>query len=79
MIIITFAKNWRGYAAGETAGFVEALAKGLIASGHAEAATKTGASSKRGGRAPSKLAAAAPSSGPVVDTPPPEIDDDEKP
>jgi len=35
-IIITFAKNWRGYAAGEIAGFDETTASALIESGYAE-------------------------------------------
>jgi len=34
--IITFTKNWRGYAAGEIAGFDEATANVLIESGYAE-------------------------------------------
>lgn len=33
--IVTFVKNWRGYAAGETAGFDEVVATGLIDGGYA--------------------------------------------
>ena len=38
--IITFTKNWRGYAAGEIAGFDESTANVLIESGHAEELVK---------------------------------------
>jgi len=34
-VIVTFEKNWRGYAAGETAGFDSSVAEGLIAGGYA--------------------------------------------
>lgn len=37
-VIVTFARNWRGYAAGETAGFDEKIAQALIDSGFAEEA-----------------------------------------
>lgn len=33
--IVTFAKNWRGYASGETAGFDEATAAALMDAGYA--------------------------------------------
>lgn len=39
-VIVTFEKNWRGYAAGETAGFDSALAESLIESGYASEADK---------------------------------------
>ena len=39
-VIVTFEKNWRGYAAGETAGFDTAVAEGLIAGGYAAEAGK---------------------------------------
>lgn len=70
--IITFAKNWRGYAAGETAGFSETIAAALIDSGHAEeAGKKTKKPSKPSGKLPAD---------PKPDTPPtPDPNDDEKP
>ena len=70
--IITFAKNWRGYAAGETAGFSETIAAALIESGHAEEAGKKS-------RKPSKPAGR-PTPDPKPDTPPAaDPNDDEKP
>jgi hypothetical protein len=39
-VIVTFEKNWRGYAAGETAGFETAVAEGLIGAGYASEAGK---------------------------------------
>lgn len=33
--IVTFTKNWRGYAAGETAGFADSTAEALIEAGYA--------------------------------------------
>ena len=70
--IITFAKNWRGYAAGETAGFSETVAAALIESGHAEEAGKKS-------RKPSKPAGK-PTPDPKSDTPPAaDPNDDEKP
>ena len=39
-VIVTFEKNWRGYAAGETAGFDAAVAEGLIEAGYASEAGK---------------------------------------
>lgn len=35
LIIVLFTKNWRAYAAGETAGFDQATAESLIESGYA--------------------------------------------
>ncbi|MDF9756784.1 hypothetical protein [Pseudomonas hunanensis] len=34
-VIVTFDKNWRGYAAGETAGFDTSVAEALIEGGYA--------------------------------------------
>ncbi|WP_411564819.1 hypothetical protein [Pseudomonas shirazensis] len=39
-VIVTFEKNWRGYAAGETAGFESSTAEGLIQAGYAVEADK---------------------------------------
>lgn len=39
-VIVTFEKNWRGYAAGETAGFDSATAEGLVDAGYAIEADK---------------------------------------
>lgn len=55
-VIVTFEKNWRGYAAGETAGFDSAVAESLIESGYAVEAAKSTA--KKG-----KPATAAPAAG----------------
>ncbi|MFV3379622.1 hypothetical protein [Pseudomonas sp. NY15354] len=41
-VIVTFEKNWRGYAAGETAGFEASVAQGLIEGGYAIEAGKQG-------------------------------------
>lgn len=62
LTIVTFIKNWRGYAAGETAGFDDATATGLIAGEYAEAAKKGGkrppkasdTKTPAGGKAPEK-------------------------
>ena len=70
--IITFARNWRGYAAGETAGFSETIATALIESGHAEEAGKKS-------RKPPKPAGR-PTPDPKPDTlPAADPNDDEKP
>lgn len=45
-VIVTFEKNWRGYAAGETAGFDIAVAQSLVDGGYAVEAGKS--SSKKG-------------------------------
>jgi hypothetical protein len=71
--IITFAKHWRGYAAGETAGFDEATATALIEANYAEEAV-------RKGKRPPKPVTKAPESKP--EPPPTKADpayDDEKP
>lgn len=39
-VIVTFEKNWRGYAAGETAGFDAAVAESLVEAGYAIDADK---------------------------------------
>lgn len=39
-IIVTFEKNWRGYAAGETAGFAADVAESLVEAGYAIEAGK---------------------------------------
>lgn len=48
-VIVTFEKNWRGYAAGETAGFDSVVADSLIASGYACEAGKKGAKAAKPG------------------------------
>ncbi|AZL68792.1 hypothetical protein [Pseudomonas oryziphila] len=48
-VIVTFEKNWRGYAAGETAGFDAALAESLVEAGYAIEADKSGAKKGKGG------------------------------
>lgn len=47
-VIVTFEKNWRGYAAGETAGFDAAVAEGLIEAGYASEAGKQAKKGKSG-------------------------------
>lgn len=47
-VIVTFEKNWRGYAAGETAGFDAAVAEGLIEAGYASEAGKQAKKGKTG-------------------------------
>lgn len=47
-VIVTFEKNWRGYAAGETAGFDTAVAEGLIEAGYAIEASKQAKKGKPG-------------------------------
>lgn len=41
--IVTFEKNWRGYAAGETAGFEPSVAESLVEAGYASEAGKPAA------------------------------------
>lgn len=48
-VIVTFEKNWRGYAAGETAGFDAAVAESLVEAGYAIDADKTGARKGKSG------------------------------
>ncbi len=48
-VIVTFEKNWRGYAAGETAGFDSAIAEGLIESGYAVESGKQSAKKGKSG------------------------------
>jgi hypothetical protein len=48
-VIVTFEKNWRGYAANETAGFDAAVAESLIESGYAIQAGKPGAKNGKNG------------------------------
>ena len=47
-VIVTFDKNWRGYAAGETAGFDTVVAEGLIEAGYASEAEKQAKKGKSG-------------------------------
>lgn len=47
-VIVTFEKNWRGYAAGETAGFDAAVAEGLVEAGYASEAGKQAKKGKSG-------------------------------
>lgn len=55
--IITFVKNWRGYAAGETAGFDEAVATELIDGGYAAEAGKEAGKKDIGGKGSQKTSA----------------------
>lgn len=48
-IIVTFEKNWRGYAAGETAGFDAAVAESLVEAGYAIEADKPSAKKGKSG------------------------------
>lgn len=48
-VIVTFEKNWRGYAARETAGFDSAIAESLIESGYATEAGKPGEKKAKSG------------------------------
>ncbi|MBA1195547.1 hypothetical protein G7011_00270 [Pseudomonas plecoglossicida] len=48
-VIVTFEKNWRGYAAGEIAGFESNLAEGLIEGGYAVEADKKSSKKSRTG------------------------------
>lgn len=48
-VIVTFEKNWRGYAAGETAGFDSATAEGLIESAYAVESGKPSAKKGKSG------------------------------
>lgn len=75
LTIVTFTKNWRGYAAGETAGFDETTATGLIDGEYAEAAKKGGK------RAPKPADPKTPASGkePEKKTDPPGPGDQNKP
>lgn len=47
-VIVTFDKNWRGYAAGETAGFDKAVAEGLVEAGYASEAGQQAKKGKSG-------------------------------
>lgn len=69
---VTFTKAWRGYSAGETAGFTAEQAQSLIDAG---VATKPGKQSSTGKAAPAKAAEPAPAAEPVAPAPA----DDEKP
>ncbi|MDH0730973.1 hypothetical protein N5F23_00390 [Pseudomonas sichuanensis] len=48
-VIVTFEKNWRGYAAGETAGFDAAVAESLVEAGYAIGADKPDARKGKSG------------------------------
>ncbi|WP_422402632.1 hypothetical protein [Pseudomonas sp. GZD-209] len=48
-VIVTFEKNWRGYAAGETAGFDAAVAESLVEAGYAIDADKPDARKGKSG------------------------------
>lgn len=52
--IVTFVKSWRGYAAGETAGFDEEVATGLIDGGYAAEAGKEAGKNDGGGKGTQK-------------------------
>lgn len=48
-VIVIFEKNWRGYAAGETAGFDSSVADSLVEAGYAvEAGKQAGKKGKSG-------------------------------
>lgn len=51
-VIVTFEKNWRGYAAGETAGFDSTVAEGLMEAGYAGEANKDAAQGSTSSAAP---------------------------
>lgn len=51
-VIVIFEKNWRGYAAGETAGFDSAVAGGLVEAGYAVEAGEKAAKKGRNSAAP---------------------------
>ncbi|BAP44760.1 putative uncharacterized protein [Pseudomonas sp. StFLB209] len=74
-VIITFAKHWRGYAAGETAGFDEAVAQTLIDAGVATE-HEGGKKQRRPAKPTSKPAA---ETRPEPATPAAPADNDEKP
>lgn len=57
MKIVTFKKDWRGYAVGETAGFDPAAADALIESGRAKLYVKNAAAEKAGKAPAGKKAA----------------------
>ncbi|MFK0090651.1 hypothetical protein ACIQUS_25595 [Pseudomonas sp. NPDC090755] len=48
-VIVIFEKNWRGYAAGETAGFDASVADGLVAAGFAIEADKKASKKPKAG------------------------------
>jgi hypothetical protein len=55
--IVTFVKNWRGYAAGETAGFDETVATGLLDGGYAAGVGKEAEKKDVGSKGGQKAAA----------------------
>ena len=63
--IITFVKNWRGYAAGETAGFDEAVANDLIDGGYAAEAGKEAGKKDVGGKGGQKTSVSKNASAPA--------------
>lgn len=69
---VTFTKAWRGYSAGETAGFSAEQAQALIDGG---VAAKPGQQPAKAKAAPAKADAQVPAADPAVVTPA----DDEKP
>lgn len=69
---VTFTKAWRGYSAGETAGFTAEQAQALIDGG---VATKPGQPPTKAKATPAKAEAPAPAADPAVVEPA----DDEKP
>ncbi len=50
-VIVTFENNWRGYAAGETAGFDTSVAQSLIEGGYAVEAGKHSSKKVKAGSA----------------------------
>ena len=56
-VIVTFEKNWRGYAAGEAAGFDAAVAESLVEAGYAIDAGKPEARKGKSGARSEALAA----------------------
>ena len=51
-VIVIFEKNWRGYAAGETAGFDSSVADSLVEAGYAVEADEKAAKKARNSAAP---------------------------
>lgn len=74
LIPVTFTKAWRGYSAGETAGFSAEQAQALIDAGTATAPGKQAAAAKSAGAKPAVAPTAPPADAPVT-----AAADDEKP
>ncbi|WAC45583.1 hypothetical protein OU997_05270 [Pseudomonas sp. SL4(2022)] len=66
---VTFAKVWRGYNVGETAGFPDDVADTLVSNGTAVVYDENAAKPKRGGRAATAAPKPAATSAPVSQAP----------